>query len=132
LDDEVTTEPASWRDLVAIADELPSRDAAMILAGVMDAADGIPEGERTTAIELGLTSGSGTVRLAALPALVELEGCDSAKRRASADPSEKVRGWAEKLARPSELPLGQPPGPGADPQSSDAEQPPPGDQPSLW
>lgn len=47
---------ASWRDLVEIAAGLPSRDAALTLAGVMDAADAIPKVERAAAIEVGLTS----------------------------------------------------------------------------
>lgn len=123
---------ASWHELVVIADELPSRDAAMILAGVMDAADTIPEGERATAVERGLISGSGIVRLAALPALAAFEGIDAARQRAAADPSEKVRAWAEKASRPNQLPLGMPPESGADQQPSDAEQPPPGDQPALF
>ncbi|MDE0778266.1 MAG: hypothetical protein OSB43_18455 [Nocardioides sp.] len=123
---------ASWSDLVAIADELPSRDAAMILAGVMDAADTIPEGERGTAVDLGLTSGSGIVRLAALPALAAFEGLDAASKRAAADPSEKVRAWAEKASRPNQLSPGKPRESGADQQPSDAEQPPPGDQPTLF
>lgn len=96
---------ASWRGLVKVAAGVPSRDAALILAGVMDAADAIPEVERAAAIEVALTSGAGIVRLAALPALAALEGPDAAKRRTAADPSAKVRSWAEKVSRPGQLPL---------------------------
>ncbi|MCC5952704.1 MAG: hypothetical protein JJU45_11475 [Acidimicrobiia bacterium] len=123
---------ASWRDLVAIADELPSRDAAMIVAGVMDAADTIPDGERTTAVEVGLTSSSGIVRLAALPALAAIEGIDAARRRAAADPAEKVRAWATKAPRPRPFSVGEHPESDADQLPGDARQPPPGDQPSLF
>jgi hypothetical protein len=75
----VRSATAGWRDLVHIAAELPSRDAAMILAGVMDAADTIPDVDRAVVIEIGLTSGSGIFRLAALPALAALEGPELAK-----------------------------------------------------
>jgi hypothetical protein len=93
---QLRSSTTSWHDLVDIADQLPSRDAAMILAGIMDAADAIEERERATAIELGLTSGSGIVRLAALPALATVEGPDAARQRAAADQSEKVRTWTPK------------------------------------
>jgi hypothetical protein len=105
----------------------------MILAGVMDAADSIPEVERSAAIEVGLTSGSGIVRLAALPALAELEGPDAAKRRATTDPSEKVRAWGEKSSRPIQLPLGAAPSSATgDQDPSGAEQPTPGQEPTLF
>lgn len=123
---------ALWAELVAIAAGLPSRDEAMLLAGVMDAADAIPESERTAAIDLGLTSGSGIVRLAALPALAALAGPDAAKRRAAADSSEKVRAWGEKAARPHQLSIDDPPESVVDPQRSEAECSPHGDQPSLF
>lgn len=124
---------AGWRDLVEIAAGLPSREAAMILAGVMDAADSIPEIERAAAIEGGLTWGSAIVRLAALPALAAFEGPDAAKRRAATDPSEKVRAWGEKASRPKQLPLGEPPDATAgDQEPSDAERPAFGDQTRLF
>lgn len=125
---------ASWHDLVEITAGVPSRDAVLVLAGVMDAADSIPEVDRAAAIEVGLTSGSGIVRLAALPALAALEGPDAAKRRAASDPSEKVRAWAEKVSRPGQLALTEEPD--ADPASnaSDAGQSPSprDDQPTLF
>jgi hypothetical protein len=123
---------AGWRDLVAIAKRLPSRDAAMTLAGMMDAADAIPEGDRVTAVEVGLTSGSGIVRLAALPALAAIEGLDAATRRAAADPSDKVRSWAEKATRPNQLALEEPAISGIDQPPPDAQQLRSGDQRTLF
>lgn len=123
---------AGWRDLVAIAEGLPSRDAAMTLAGMMDAADAIPEGDRATAVEVGLTSGSGIVRLAALPALAAIEGLDVAIRRAAADPSEKVRSWAEKATRPNQLAPEEPAESGIDQPPRDVEPPRHGDHPTLF
>lgn len=125
---------ASWRDLVEIAAGLPGRDAALILAGVMDAADSIPEVERAAAIEVGLTSASAIVRLAALPALAAFEGPDAAKRRAAADPSEKVRSWAEKLSRADQLALAEEPDAAPGRKARDARQSAcrRGDQPTLF
>ncbi|MCU0270999.1 MAG: hypothetical protein MUF83_20475 [Acidimicrobiales bacterium] len=73
--------PATWRDLVDHAADLSSRDAAMVLAGVMDAVDAIDETERAAVIDLGLSSGSGIVRLAALPVLAGHQGIDAARKR---------------------------------------------------
>jgi len=125
---------ASWSDLVDIAAELPSRDAAMILAGVMDAADTIPEIDRAKVIEIGLASGSGTVRLAALPALAALEGPEVARERSAADASAKVRAWAATPRKPARLALEDPPDPGSDHEPAATRQrlPHPGDQPTLF
>lgn len=87
---------ATWRHLLDFAPDLPSRDAAMVLAGVMDATASINEAEQSTVTEIGLASSSGIVRLAALRALADLEGIEAAMKRAAADPSEKVRAWATK------------------------------------
>lgn len=113
-----------WRHLVDIADDLPSRDAAMILAGVMDAVDTIAEDDRATVIEIGLSSASGIVRLAALPALALLEGIQAAEHRASADRSANVRAWATKPSSKSPLALAlqSDPDPGDQPPG-DADQP---------
>ena len=125
---------ASWRDLVDIAAELPSRDATMILAGVMDAADTIAEVDRAVAVEVGLTSGSGIVRFAALTALAVLEGPDVAKARAATDPSEKVRAWAKRTPPPNPLALREQPDADTSHQPPDAGESPPrcGDQPTLF
>jgi hypothetical protein len=57
----------------------------------MDAAEHIPSDERAAAVAAGLSSGSGIVRLAALPVLAALDGLEAA--RAEADPSARVRPW---------------------------------------
>lgn len=130
----VRSDPTRWRDLIDTATGLPSRDAAMILAGVMDAADTIPEVDRAAAIEVALTSGSGIVRLAALPAFATLRGPEAATARAANDPSEKVRAWATKSPAPTRLPPGQPPDPDGRHEPADTERPHPGngDQPTLF
>jgi hypothetical protein len=89
----VREDPSRWRALLDAAGELPSPDAAALTAGVMDAAEHIPSDERALAVAAGLDSGSGIVRLAALPALAALEGPDAALARAAADRSAKVRAW---------------------------------------
>jgi len=93
---QVRCEAGRWRPLLAMADSAPSRDAAAIAAGVMDAATSIERDDRAEAVEIGLTWGSGTVRLAALPALADLAGDEAATRRAIDDPAAKVRAWVPK------------------------------------
>ena len=89
----VRDDPSRWRALLDSTTDLPSRDAAALAAGVMDAAEQIPADERAIALAAGLDAGSGIVRLAALPAFAELEGHAAALARAAADPSAKVRVW---------------------------------------
>ncbi|MGH9280430.1 MAG: hypothetical protein ACRD12_20330 [Acidimicrobiales bacterium] len=94
----VAHDPSRWRVLLEAAAAMSSRDAAALCAGVMDAAAHIPLGERSDAVMAGLSSGSGIVRVAALPAFAALEGTDVALRRAGADPSTKVRAWARRAS----------------------------------
>lgn len=74
----------------------------------MDAAQAIKPDDRPEALQLGLSWGSGTVRLAALPGFADLEGIEQARRRAMADTSEKVRAWATKPARLTDDPSAGP------------------------
>jgi hypothetical protein len=89
----VAQDPKCWRSLLDTALALPARDGAALAAGVMDATTHLPSAERAEAVAAGLASGSGIVRLAALPALAEIEGMDHALARAATDPSAKVRAW---------------------------------------
>jgi hypothetical protein len=84
--------------LFELAEALPSRDGAAIAAGVIDGADHIPAPDLPAAVALGLASGSGIVRLAALPLLATLEGVDAALARARSDASAKVRAWTPRTA----------------------------------
>lgn len=90
---QVERHPDRWRDLIDASAGLPSRDAAATLAGVMDAAEHVPRDDRPALAELGLSHGSGTVRLAALPVLASTAGTDAAIAAARRDPSAKVRAW---------------------------------------
>lgn len=99
----VRRHPDRWSELLEFAKSLSSRDGVAVVAGVMDAADQVAVRDRPNLIAVGLTSGSGIVRLAALPALAKLAGPEVATERARSDPSAKV--WAWKPAeqrRPSE------------------------------
>ncbi len=87
----VRHDASRWRSLLDSTTDLPSRDAVALAAAVMDAAEHIPRDEQAVAIAAGLDSGSGVVRLAALPTFAALEGPDAALARAAADPSAKVR-----------------------------------------
>jgi hypothetical protein len=57
-----------------------------------------------TAVSIGLASGSGIVRLAALPFLATLEGVDAALTRARSDASAKVRASTPRMASDLALP----------------------------
>jgi len=92
---QVRRDPVRWRDLLDLARSAPSDHATAIAAGVMEAADLIPASARPEALEQGMEWGSGTVRLAALPGYGQLHGGEAARRRASQDPSAKVRKWAD-------------------------------------
>jgi hypothetical protein len=94
----VKTAPERWRELLDAARALPARDGAATAAGVMDAAGQVRVAERSEVLAAGLGWGSGTVRLAALPSLAELEGLDAAQTRAASDGSAKVRAWAARNA----------------------------------
>jgi hypothetical protein len=89
----IVGDPSRWRGLLGAVEMMPSPDAAALAAGIMDAAAHIPREERPTAVATGLDSGSGIVRLAALPGFAALEGNEAALARAALDPSEKVRAW---------------------------------------
>lgn len=122
----VQRSPRRWRELLALAEALPSRDGAAIAAGVMDAANHISTGDLPAAVALGLASGSGIVRLAVLPALAPLEGVDAALARARSDPSAKVRTWAPRITSyPPTLSTTPPP---AAPRAPDDDR----NQPSLF
>lgn len=97
----VAQDPNRWRNLLDAADAMPAREAAALAAGVMDAVALIPIEERRDAVAAGLSSGSGIVRLAALPVLAALEGPEAALACAAADPSAKVRAWTP-TASPAE------------------------------
>lgn len=96
--------PDRWRELVAVAQELPSRDGAAVAAGIMDAAGHIVTSRRAAVLEVGLGWGSGTVRLAALPGVADLHGPNAARARAARDPSAKVRAWAAERGQAMPLP----------------------------
>jgi hypothetical protein len=89
----VAQDPKCWRSLLDAASALPARDGAALAAGVMDATTHLPSAERAEAVDAGLASGSGVVRLAALPALAAIEGTGYALARVATDPSAKVRAW---------------------------------------
>jgi hypothetical protein len=94
----IVGDPSRWRGLLDAVEMMPSRDAAALTAGIMDAAAHIPGEERPTAVATGLDSGSGIVRLAALPGFAALEGNEAALARAAVDPSAKVRAWRSTAA----------------------------------
>ncbi len=67
------------------------RDAA--IHGLLDAADGLDEPGLRTLVDRGLRTAHGSVRIAALELLCELDGAEPARRLAAADPNAQVRKW---------------------------------------
>jgi hypothetical protein len=133
--------------LLARADNLSARDAAFVIAGVIDARDSFDERGAARLIELGLSWPASWVRLLALQLVADRDGFEVAQPRAAGDPSAKVRAWAERLQpvaggmrtprarRPSGAhPPASPDGAGRSKTESrpPSPQPEPADQPSLF
>ena len=86
-------EPDQLAGLLARAEALTPRDRETLIQGLLDGADVLEEGERRRLIRAGLRTGQASVRRTALDRLCELDGAQSAIRRARSDPSATVRKW---------------------------------------
>jgi hypothetical protein len=87
------SDPARLTELLSTAErfEPHHRDAA--IHGLLDAAYGLDEPARRTVVDRGLRAANGSVRIAALELLCELDDPDTARRLAAADPNAQVRKW---------------------------------------
>jgi hypothetical protein len=85
--------PERLADLLAAAErfEPHHRDAA--INGLLDAAGVLDEPATRTLVDRGLRTAQGSVRIAALAHLSELDGPETARRVAAADPNAQVRKW---------------------------------------
>lgn len=124
----VARHPERWSDVIDASTALPSRDAAAIVVGVMDAADHLAPEQHAVLAEIGLDHGSGTVRLAALPILAATSGTGAAIDVARRDPSAKVRAWKPNLPGTERSPRGVRPSPDAAESSTGTSS----GQPSLF
>lgn len=87
------SDPGRLDDLLACTGALPPRHREAALHGLLDASDALENGDRRQLIRRGLRSGVASVRRSALDGLCELDGADTALRRARADTNRAVRAW---------------------------------------
>ena len=81
--------PARLQELLRAAELFEPRDRGALL----DAADVLDEPRHRGLIDRGLDASGASVRRAALDRLCELDGPDTARRRALSDPNATVRNW---------------------------------------
>jgi hypothetical protein len=87
------SDPARLTELLNTAERFEPRHRDAALHGLLDAAYGLDEPARRTVVHRGLRAAHGSVRIAALGLLCELDGAEPARRLAAADPNAQVRKW---------------------------------------
>ncbi|MGH8300181.1 MAG: hypothetical protein ACRET5_01790 [Steroidobacteraceae bacterium] len=87
------TRPARLQELLSSAERFKPRHRDAAINGLLDAADRLDEPARRTLIKHGLRAAQGSVRIAALEQLCELDGPDAARALAATDPNAQVRKW---------------------------------------
>jgi len=86
-------DPARLTELLSTAEQLEPRHRDAAIHGLLDTANTLDEPARRTLIDRGLRAAHGSVRIAALEHLCELDGPDTARGLAAADPNAQVRKW---------------------------------------
>ena len=87
------TRPARLAELLGTAERFEPRHRDAAIHGLLDAACVLDEPARRTVVARGLRAAHGSVRIAALELLCELDGAEPARRLAAADPNAQVRKW---------------------------------------
>jgi len=87
------TRPERLAELLATAERFEPRHRDAAIHGLLDAAYLLDEPARRTVVDRGLRAAHGSVRIAALELLCELDGAEPARRLAAADPNAQVRKW---------------------------------------
>jgi hypothetical protein len=85
--------PARLTELLSAAERFEPRHRDAAIHGLLDAAYVLDEPARRTVVARGLRAAHGSVRIAALELLCELDGAEPARRLAAADPNTQVRKW---------------------------------------
>jgi hypothetical protein len=85
--------PERLAELLGTAERLEPRHRDAAIHGLLDAAGELDEPARRTVVDRGLRAAHGSVRIAALELLCELDGIEPARRLAAADPNAQVRKW---------------------------------------
>src|SRR5437879_5073292 len=88
--------PERLDDVFARTQTLSSRDAAAVVAGIIDASDALDQQRAQRVLEIGLGWPEGWVRLVALERLAGGHGLEAARRLAADDPDARIRRWAHK------------------------------------
>lgn len=86
-------DPARLTELLSTAEQFEPRHRDAAIHGLLDTANTLDEPARRTLIDRGLRAAHGSVRIAALEHLCELDGPDTARGLAAADPNAQVRKW---------------------------------------
>lgn len=87
------THPERLAELLSTAERFEPRHRDAAINGLLDAAGVLDEPGRRTLIDRGLRAAQGSVRIAALEHLCELDGPETARHLAAADPNAHVRKW---------------------------------------
>lgn len=85
--------PARLTELLRAAEQFEARDRGAVIHGLLDTDEVLDEPSRRGLIDRGLDSSGASVRRAALDRLCELDGPETARRRARSDPNATVRKW---------------------------------------
>lgn len=85
--------PARLDELLRTAELLEPRHRDALIRGLLDAADALDQPSRRALIDRGLNTGQASARRAALDRLCELDGAETALRKARTDTNATVRGW---------------------------------------
>jgi hypothetical protein len=85
--------PARLEELLRAAELFEPRDRGALIHGLLDAAEVLDEPSRRGLIDRGLNASGASVRRTALDRLCELDGPETARRRALSDPNATVRKW---------------------------------------
>lgn len=92
------SDPSRSAEVIERVAELDAHSGDALMTGLLDACNSWPPDARAAMVELGCAWSNGTVRLAALRLLADVDP-DDAVRRAAADPSAKVRDHAAGFQR---------------------------------
>lgn len=93
------TDPARLDDLLSVAEGFDPRHRDALIHGLLDAADVLEESRRRRVVRRGLQTAQAGVRRTSLDRLCELDGPETALRRARADTNATVRNWQPQSPR---------------------------------
>ncbi len=89
----LNADPARLQDLLGAAAAFEPRHRDALIHGLLDAADRLEDTQRRRLIRRGLQTASASVRRSALDRLCDLDGPETALRRARSDTNASVRKW---------------------------------------